>query len=176
MEHYPSIIRKTPLLLVITCTFSWIWATTAATRKVVWPEALRNILASNRPWRTSNTFLYYTLYRMLPNRWSMIVLEIWGKWHANIDMSWVNFVARILGGCWEMINTCTSFFDRFILFEASIGWLHQSLWCNFSILRMTLPYKYALGYYLALLLINLNFCRASCCWTSWLEWVTPALA
>ena len=164
MKHYPRIIRKASLLLVITCTFSWIWASTAATWEVVWPETLRNVLASNWPWRAPNTFFYNSLYRMLPNRWSMIVLETWGKWHANIDMSWVYFVTGVLRRCWEMINACTIFFDRFILFKTSIGWLHQSLWCNFSILRMTLPHKYALGYYLALLLISLNFCRASCGW------------
>ena len=85
-------------------------------------------------------------------------------------------MAIALGGSWEMIYTCSSFFDCFVLFKISICWLHQSLRGYFSIYRVAFTNRIdTLRDYLALLVAVLNLSRSSSRWTSWLKWVATSL-
>ena len=176
MKHYPCIIWKASWFLISSSTFSWIWATSPTSWEMIWSKTLWNIFACDRSARTSNSLLAKTLHWWLSNWWSMVVLEVWANWHANVNLGWVYLVAIALCRSWEMIYTSSSFFDCFILFQISICWLHQSLRGNFSIHGVTFTNVNTLRDDLALLMVGLNLSRPSSRWTSWLKWVAAALA
>ena len=176
MKHYPCIIWKTSWFLIRATALSWIWAASPASWEMSWSETLWNIFACDRSARTSYSFLAITLHWWLSNWGSMVILEVWANWHANVNVSWVYLVAIALCRSWEMIHTSSSFFDCFILFQIPICWLHQSLRGNFPIYGVAFTNVDTLRDDLALLVVGLNLSRASSCWTSWLKWVAATLA
>ena len=144
VQHYSGVIWEAPLLLIRSltceCVVSWIWDSSSSTWVVVLSEALWNVLACNRAnWRSVKLIFTNSTDELGPSyRWSMvhlksvILLEV-----RNLSgIHWVNscLVVNLLCRYWEMVHTCSISFDRIVLLETCVGWLHQPLRWNLSVI------------------------------------------
>ena len=120
---------------------SWIWNSSPLAGVMILSETLWNVFACNwsNRWVTMVFSVHTTDNGRPANRWSMVQIEIvWWKVYTSCvsRRDRINPLVVYLCRHREMIHTSVSF-DSIVLFEAAVGWLHQSLRWNLSIIDIS---------------------------------------